>query len=151
MPGWLGKHPKHKLFMIQSSLLQSQTWRRLRIKDIKPTALNCVRHPFNLAVSFPPCASRAASGWVLMLSQHSGALCPSPSSCLGYSHGILLCAFEQRILLLLVRSHEAELEMLTGLLRTLFPLWSLPELDSQSLLSGIGRDEVKVFNLMINF
>lgn len=48
VPGWLGKHPKHKLFMIQSSLLESQTWGRFKIKDIKPTALNCVRHPLTL-------------------------------------------------------------------------------------------------------
>lgn len=37
--------------------------------------------------------------------------------------------------------HEAELEMFAGLLRVVFPVWSLPELESQSLLSGIVRDE----------
>lgn len=50
MPGWVGKHPEHKLFMIQSGLLEPQRWRRLEIKDIKPALLNAVRHPFNLAL-----------------------------------------------------------------------------------------------------
>lgn len=72
MPRWVGKHPRRKLFMIQSSSLESQRWRRVEIKDINPTVLNGVRHPFNLALfishagryqTLPGQHLRRASAW----------------------------------------------------------------------------------------
>lgn len=144
MPGWLGKHPKHKLFMIQSILLESQTWGKLKIKGIKPTALNCVRHPFNLALFFPPWslpgASRAASAWVLMPPCSAspalwGSLLSPPAlgwatamefSSVHFSRGFSSCLWD-----LPCAEDEARLEMFPGLLRTVFSFWSLPELESQ--------------------
>lgn len=50
MPGWVEKHLKYKLFMIQSSSLKSERCRRLEIKDIKITWLNCIWDTFNLSL-----------------------------------------------------------------------------------------------------
>lgn len=150
MPGWLGKHPKHKLFMIQSSLLESQTWGRLKIKDIKPRALNCVRHPFNLALSLfhlvPPGQHWVGAAASLLCFPSTLGL--SPSSWLNHSHEIYfpLCISFQ---VFPVQGMRQSWRCFLGSSQDCVLTLELPELESQSLLPV--RDEMKAFNLLINF
>lgn len=60
---------------------------------------------------------------------------------------IFLCAFLFRSPLCRAWGRAGDVSW--ALLRTLFPLWSFPELESQSLLPV--RDEMKEFHLLINF